>query len=159
MRDDELPFFWLNPVVRKLSAWRVLSRIASAGTFLCRSWTVFSAIVEDLPYPENHVMPQSGLGRGHRLYLPLSGRVASSGTLMFDGFKHAVDTFFDVRCLNHRRASTAVTCAAPAASATILGRACSTATTALTTWTIFMSSTRLLSVERRDQSESDNCGQ
>jgi choline dehydrogenase-like flavoprotein len=78
---------------------RVLSRIAATATFLGRSWTAFSAIVEDLPYPENCVRAKAGSDEDIVYAYRYPPELRRRAQLMIDGFERAVDTVFDVRSL------------------------------------------------------------
>jgi choline dehydrogenase-like flavoprotein len=77
---------------------RVLSHIAAAK-FLWRSWTAFSAILEDLPYPENRVMPKAGSDEDIVYAYRYPSELRRRAQMMIEGFDHAVATAFDVRWL------------------------------------------------------------
>jgi choline dehydrogenase-like flavoprotein len=77
----------------------VLRMITSMGTFLCRPWTVFAAIVEDLPYPGNYVAAKAGSEEDIVYAYRYPDELRRRARLMCDRFKSAVEQFFDVRLL------------------------------------------------------------
>ncbi len=77
----------------------LLRMMASAGTFLTRSWTVFAAIIEDLPYPGNHVAAKAGSEEDIVYTYRYPDELRRRARLMYDRFKSAVEPFFDVRLL------------------------------------------------------------
>lgn len=77
---------------------RLLSLIASSmGSFLRRSWTVFAGIVEDLPYPANHVKAKTGSKEDIVYTYRYPDELRRRAQMMCDGFKSAVAPLFDVR--------------------------------------------------------------
>ena len=77
----------------------LLRMITSAGKFLCRSWTVFAAIVEDLPYPGNYVAAKAGSEEDIEYIYRYPDELRHRARLMCDRFRGAVEPFFDVRYL------------------------------------------------------------
>jgi choline dehydrogenase-like flavoprotein len=77
----------------------LLSLITSMGTFLSRSWTVFAAIVEDLPYPGNYVAAKAGSEEDIVYTYRYPDELRRRAQMMCDGFKSAVAPLFDVRPL------------------------------------------------------------
>jgi len=77
----------------------LLSMITSMGAFLCRSWTVFAAIVEDLPYPENYVAAKGGSEEDILYTYRYPDELGRRALMMCDRFKSAVDPLLDVRPL------------------------------------------------------------
>jgi len=77
----------------------LISRIASLGAFLGRSWTVFAGIVEDLPYPENRVAAKTGSDEDIVYTYGYPDELRRRAVMMRDGFKSAVEPLFDVRPL------------------------------------------------------------
>ena len=77
----------------------LLSLITSMGTFLCRSWTVFAAIIEDLPYPGNYVAAKAGAEEDIVYTYRYPDELRRRARMMCDGFKSAVAPLFDVRPL------------------------------------------------------------
>ncbi len=96
---DQLTRFLAQSSVLKHLPGRVLSRIASMGTFLGRRWTPFSTILEDLPYLENHVSAKAGSDEDVVYAYRYPAELRHRAQLMVDGFKRAVDHVFDVRQL------------------------------------------------------------
>ena len=75
---------------------RLLSRIASMGTFFSRPWTVFAAIVEDLPYHGNHVAAKAGSEEDIVYTYRYPDELRRRARMMCDAFKSAVAPLFDV---------------------------------------------------------------
>jgi len=109
-RDELMRFlvqYYLMPSVTRSGSPRwpaylpgaLLSMMTSMGTFLCRSWTVFAAIVEDLPYPENYVSAKAGSEEGIVYTYRYRDELRHRTRMMCDGFKNAVSPFFDVHPL------------------------------------------------------------
>jgi choline dehydrogenase-like flavoprotein len=73
--------------------------ITSMGTFLCRSWTVFAAIVEDLPYPGNYVAAKAGSEEDVVYTYRYPDELRRRARMLCDRFKSAVNPFFDVHPL------------------------------------------------------------
>jgi choline dehydrogenase-like flavoprotein len=96
---DQLTRFLAQSSVLKHLPGRVLSRLASMGTFLGRTWTPFSTILEDLPYLENHVSAKAGSDEDVVYAYRYPAELRHRAQLMVDGFKRAVDHVFDVRQL------------------------------------------------------------
>jgi choline dehydrogenase-like flavoprotein len=78
---------------------RLLSMIASMGTFLRRSWTVFAAIVEDLPYPGNYVAAKAGSEEDIVYTYRYPDELRRRARMMCDAFRSTVEPLFDVRPL------------------------------------------------------------
>lgn len=95
----QLTRFLAQSSVLKHLPGRVLSPIASVGTFLGRPWTAFSAILEDLPYPENRVSAIAGSDEDIVYAYRYPPELRRRAQLMADGFRRAVDHVFDVRPL------------------------------------------------------------
>jgi choline dehydrogenase-like flavoprotein len=74
---------------------RLLAMIASMGTFLCRSWTVFAAIVEDLPYPGNFVSAKHGSDEDVVFTYRYPDELGRRARLMCDAFIGTVSPQFD----------------------------------------------------------------
>jgi choline dehydrogenase-like flavoprotein len=77
----------------------LLSTIASRWAFLFRSWTVFAAIVEDLPFPENCVAAKSGSEEDIVYIYRYPDELRRRARMMCDRFSSAVNPFFDVHPL------------------------------------------------------------
>ena len=76
---------------------RLLSLIASSmGSFLRRSWTVFAGIVEDLPYPANHVKAKTGSEEDIVYTYRYPDELRHRAQMMCDGFRGALAPLFDV---------------------------------------------------------------
>jgi choline dehydrogenase-like flavoprotein len=75
---------------------RLLSRITSMGKFFGRPWTVFAAIVEDLPYPGNYVAAQAGSEEDIVYTYRYPDELRVRARMMVDRFKSAVAPLFDV---------------------------------------------------------------
>jgi choline dehydrogenase-like flavoprotein len=78
---------------------RLRYRVASKGMFLSRPWTAFAAIVEDLPYPENHVAAKAGSEEDIVYNYRYPAELRRRSRIMVDGFKTVVSEFLDVRSL------------------------------------------------------------
>jgi choline dehydrogenase-like flavoprotein len=78
---------------------RLRYRVASKGTFLSRPWTAFAAIVEDLPYPENHVAAKAGSEEDIVYTYRYPPELRRRSRVMVDGFKTVVSELLDVRSL------------------------------------------------------------
>ena len=78
---------------------RLLRGMTSAVTFLFRSWTVFAANVEDLPYPGNYVTAKSGSEEDIVYTYRYPDELRRRARLLLDRFRSAVEPFFDVRPL------------------------------------------------------------
>ena len=74
----------------------LLRMMTSAGTFLCRSWTVFAAIIEDLPYTGNYVAAKAGSEEDIVYTYRYPDELARRARLLADRFKKSVEPFFDV---------------------------------------------------------------
>jgi choline dehydrogenase-like flavoprotein len=74
-------------------------RIASKATSLSRSWTAFAAIVEDLPYLDNHVTAKSGSDEDIVYAYRYPPELRRRAKAMVDGFKSAVGARLDVRSI------------------------------------------------------------
>jgi choline dehydrogenase-like flavoprotein len=95
----QLTRFLARSNVLKRLPGRVLSRIASMAPFLGRPWTAFSAILEDLPYPENRVAAKAGSDEDIVYAYRYPPELRRRAQLMIDGFEREVDTVLDVRRL------------------------------------------------------------
>jgi choline dehydrogenase-like flavoprotein len=73
--------------------------ITAMGTFLCRSWTVFAAIVEDLPYPGNYVAAKAGSEEDIVYTYRYPDELRRRARMLCDSFTSVVAPFFDVRPL------------------------------------------------------------
>lgn len=96
---DQLTRFLAQSRVLKHLPGRVLSRLASMGTLLGRPWTMFSTILEDLPYLENRVSAKTGSDEDVVYVYRYPAELRHRAQLMVGGFKRAVDHVFDVRQL------------------------------------------------------------
>jgi choline dehydrogenase-like flavoprotein len=74
----------------------LLTMISSVGRSLCRSWTVFAAIVEDLPYPGNYVAQKAGSEEGVVATYHYPDELRRRAQLMCDRFKSVLDPLFEV---------------------------------------------------------------
>ena len=77
----------------------VLSLITSMGAVLSRPWTVFAAIVEDLPYPGNYVAAKAGSDGDIVYTYRYPNELRHRARMLNDSFKSAVAPLFDVRSL------------------------------------------------------------
>jgi choline dehydrogenase-like flavoprotein len=77
----------------------LISKIASMGAFLGRSWTVFAGIVEDLPYPGNHVAANAGSDEDIVYTYRYPDELGRRALMMRDSFMSAIEPLFDVRPL------------------------------------------------------------
>ena len=77
----------------------LLSMITSTGRFLCRSWIVFAAIVEDLPYPGNYVAAKAGSEEDIVYTYRYPDELRRRANMMCDRFKSTVASLLDVRPL------------------------------------------------------------
>jgi choline dehydrogenase-like flavoprotein len=77
----------------------LILKIASMGAFLGRSRTLFAGIVEDLPYPGNHVTAKAGSDEDIVYTYRYPDELRRRAVMMRDGFKSAVEPLFDVRPL------------------------------------------------------------
>jgi choline dehydrogenase-like flavoprotein len=78
---------------------RVLSLVASMGTFSSRPWTVFAGIVEDLPYPGNYVAAKAGSDEDIVYTYRYPDELRRRAQMMCDGFASALAPLFDARPL------------------------------------------------------------
>ena len=78
---------------------RACLRIAAMGSFLSRPWTVFAAILEDLPYHGNYVAAKAGSEEDIVYTYRYPDELRRRGQMMIDGFEHAAAQRFDVRPL------------------------------------------------------------
>ena len=78
---------------------RLLSLITSMRTSLSHPWTVFAAIVEDLPYPGNYVAAKAGSDEDIVYTYRYPDELRHRAQMMNDAFKSAVAPLFDVRPL------------------------------------------------------------
>ena len=76
---------------------RLIYMIASMGTFLSRPWTAFSGIIEDLPYPGNHVAAKPGSEEDIVYTYRYPDELRRRALMMCNGFKDAIASMFDVR--------------------------------------------------------------
>jgi choline dehydrogenase-like flavoprotein len=77
----------------------LLRMVTSMGRTLCRSWMVFAAIVEDFPYPENHVAAKAGSAEDIIFTYNYPDELRRRSRMICDRFKSAVSPLFDVRSL------------------------------------------------------------
>ena len=98
-RDEIMTFLVQYYKGFNLLPGRLLSPITSVGTFLCRSWIVFAAIVEDLPYPGNYVAAKAGSEEDIVYTYRYPDELRHRSRMMCDGFKSAVAPLLDVRPL------------------------------------------------------------
>jgi choline dehydrogenase-like flavoprotein len=75
---------------------RLLSVSTSIGKFLCRSWTVFAAIVEDAPYPGNYVAAKAGSEEDIVYTYRYPDELRRRARMMCDAFKSTLAPLFDV---------------------------------------------------------------
>jgi choline dehydrogenase-like flavoprotein len=110
-RDEVLRFFVQYFLLPNMSGsgsrkWvtylpgRVLAMITAMGRFLCRPWMAFAAIVEDLPYPENHVAVKPGSEHEIVYTYRYPGELRRRAALLSEHFKSAIEPFFDVHPLD-----------------------------------------------------------
>ena len=78
---------------------RLLSLIAEKAPSLASSWTVFASIIEDLPYPGNHVAAKAGSDEDIVYTYRYPDELRHRAQLMNDAFKAAVAPVFDVQPL------------------------------------------------------------
>lgn len=99
-RDELVTFMVQNYRGLKLLPGSLLSLAApSIGGFLYRSWTVFAAIVEDLPYPTNYVAAKPGSDEDIVYTYRYPEELRRRAQMMCDAFKTAVSPVLDVRPL------------------------------------------------------------
>jgi choline dehydrogenase-like flavoprotein len=77
----------------------LLRIMTSTATMLFRSWTVFAAIVEDLPYPGNCVTAKAGSEEDVVYTYRYPDELRRRARLLLDRFRTAVEPYFDVRPL------------------------------------------------------------
>jgi choline dehydrogenase-like flavoprotein len=97
--QSHLTAFLAQSAVLKHLPGRVLSRLASMSTFLGRPWTAFSAILEDLPYLENHTAAKAGSDEDIVYAYRSPPELRRRAQMMVEGFERAVATVFDLRSL------------------------------------------------------------
>lgn len=88
--------------LRKLAAripGPLLSMTASLAAPSARAWTVFAAIIEDLPYPENHVAAKPGSDDDIVYTYRYPDELRRRAQLMCDSVIARLAPFFDVRPL------------------------------------------------------------
>ena len=78
---------------------RLLSRIAAIGSILSRPWTVFAAILEDLPYYANYVAAKPGSEEDIVYTYRYPDELRRRGQMMINGFERTAGQRFDVRPL------------------------------------------------------------
>jgi choline dehydrogenase-like flavoprotein len=83
----------------KFMPGRILSRLASMASSLSRSWTVFGAIVEDLPYSSNYVTAKAGSDEDIVYTYRYPEELRRRAQMMIAAFTSAVAPRFDVRPL------------------------------------------------------------
>ena len=98
-RDELMTFLVQYNRGLKVLPGRLLSLVTSMGTFLSRPWTVFAAIVEDLPYHGNYVAAKAGSDEDIVYTYRYPGELRHRAQLMNDVFNSAVAPLFDVRPL------------------------------------------------------------
>jgi choline dehydrogenase-like flavoprotein len=77
----------------------LLSMITSIGRSLCRSWMVFAAIVEDLPYPGNYVTAKAGSDEDIEYTYRYPDELRRRAQMMCDRFRSTVASLLDARPL------------------------------------------------------------
>ena len=77
----------------------LLRMMTTVGKLLCRSWTVFASIVEDLPYPENHVSAKAGSEEDIEYRYHYPDELRRRARMMCDRFESAAEPLFEVRPL------------------------------------------------------------
>ncbi len=75
---------------------RLLHEFAKRAAFMTRSWTVFAGIVEDLPYPQNHVTAKPGADDDIVYSYHYPDELRQRARMMSDAFGRAVAPLFDV---------------------------------------------------------------
>jgi choline dehydrogenase-like flavoprotein len=106
-RDEQMRFmlqYYLMPRMngsgsRRWAAYlpgSLLRMLTSIGTLLCRPWTVFAAIVEDLPYPGNYVTAKAGSEEDIVYTYRYPDELRRRARIMRDAFMGAVAPLFDV---------------------------------------------------------------
>jgi len=99
-RDELITFLVQYYRGLKLLPGPLLSLIASSmGSYLRRSWTVFATIVEDLPYPANHVAAKAGSEEDIVYTYRYPDELRRRAQMLGDGFKSAVAPLLNVRPL------------------------------------------------------------
>jgi choline dehydrogenase-like flavoprotein len=78
---------------------RVVSRIAAMGSVLSRPWTVFAAVLEDLPYHRNYVEARAGSEEDIVYTYHYPDELRRRAHMMSNGFKRARAQVFDARPL------------------------------------------------------------
>ncbi len=86
-------------LISKIVPRALISKIASMGASLGDSWTMFAGIVEDLPYPGNHVAAKTASDEDIVYTYRYPDELRRRSLMMRDGFKSAVEPHFEVRPL------------------------------------------------------------
>jgi choline dehydrogenase-like flavoprotein len=77
----------------------MLSALASIVSFMYRSWLIFVAIVEDLPYPVNRVTAKAGSEEDIVYSYRYPNELRNRARMMCHDFKSMADEVFEVRLL------------------------------------------------------------
>jgi choline dehydrogenase-like flavoprotein len=86
-------------LISKIVPRALISKIVSMGASLGDSWTMFAGIVEDLPYPGNHVAAKTASDEDIVYTYRYPAELRRRSLMMRDGFKSAVEPHFEVRPL------------------------------------------------------------
>jgi choline dehydrogenase-like flavoprotein len=73
--------------------------MTSLAKYLCRSWIVFAATVEDLPYVGNYVAAKSGTEEDIVYSYHYPDELRRRAQTMSEGFRSALAPFFDTNAL------------------------------------------------------------
>ena len=98
-RDAILRFLVQNNIGLKYLPGRLLSVLTSMVSFAYRSWIVFNAIVEDLPYLGNCVTAKGGSEENIVYTYHYADELRRRAQMLSDGFKVTTDPCFEVRAL------------------------------------------------------------
>jgi choline dehydrogenase-like flavoprotein len=98
-RDELMTFLVQYCKGLNLLPGRLLSRMTAMATFFSHSWTVFAAIIEDLPYHGNYVTAKAGSDEDIVYTYSYPDELRRRAQMMSDGFMSAVASLFDVRLL------------------------------------------------------------
>jgi choline dehydrogenase-like flavoprotein len=97
--DELLSFLLQHHRGLKMLPGRLVSLIASMGSSLSRSWTVFAGILEDLPYHGNYVAAKPGSDEDIVYTYRYPDELRHRARVMNHAFASAVAPLFDVRPL------------------------------------------------------------
>jgi choline dehydrogenase-like flavoprotein len=98
-RDAILRFLVQNNIGLKHLPGPLLTALTMVVSFAYRSWTVFAAIVEDLPYPGNRVTAKADSEEDIVYSYRYPDELRRRAQMLCNGFKSAVDKVFEVRPL------------------------------------------------------------